>query len=262
MAQGTTHSRLSHRAASGARDFVVAPYSPRSDGRLAPTLPRECPRRSPSGPCDVRRKSQRIRKTGPRFALTVAKCHRHGGTFTIYPPGYAPYQRVPVLALSPDGQAILSENGKARKHPEAFEESVFQAALDAERHEAWSRSSEGDGVPERWWSTQRRHLELALDLTGISGAIDERRRQQISTVLAVPLLLIREESRSNLSGYHQRGTAVVKVLAAVHPGRTCALRLLLAGYLAGRWGRPQSSHPKSGSLEELPFYVEGTPAPT
>ncbi len=252
---------MSPRERNRARDFVVAPYSPDSEGVLVPVLPTECPMHSASGPCDVRRKSLRSRKTGPRFALTVAKCHRHGTIFTIYPPGYAPYQRAPVLALSADGAAILGEDGKARGDLDTFEDSVFQAALDARQRKAWPRDS-NDGVPERWWSTQRRHLELALSLTGIGKAIDERTRQLISTVLGVPLLLIREESRRRLSGYQHRGAAVWNVIAAVQPGRQRALRLLLAGHLAGRWGRPRSCHPKSRCLEELPFYIEGKPAPT
>ena len=261
MQQGPTSSRLSQRQRIGARDFVVSPYSPDSDGVLVPVLPTQCPWHSAAAPCDVRRKSQRLRKTGPRFALTIAKCHRHGAHFTIYPPGYAPYQRVPVLTLSADGAPILGNDDKARSHLEAFDGSVFQAALDARRHQAWARNSD-DGVPERWWSTQRRHLDLAVDLTGISKAIDESTRQKISTVLGVPLLLLREESQKPLCGYHDRGSAVSKVLATVHHGSQRAFRLLLAGHLAGRWGHPRSSNPRSRSLEKLPFYVAGTAAPT
>jgi len=156
---------------------------------------------------------------------------------------------------------MLSEDREADKNLVGFEESVFQAALDAERQRPWARNSEG-GAPERWWSTQRRYLELALELTGISRTIAERTRQRISTVLAVPLLVIQEASRTELRGYQQRGAAVAKILALVQPSRSRALRFLLVGHLTGRWGRPRSSNPRSRSLEDLPFYVGGTPAPT
>ena len=260
MEQGTTSFQLSGTKRNRARDFVVAPYSRDSAGVLSTTLPKECLRSSATATCDVRAKSYRIRKSGPGFALTVAKCHAHDVSFTIYPPGYAPYQRVPVLSLAADGGVILDEKDKTRSGLSAFEDSVFQAALDARERKGWARSSAGAAA--RCWSTQRRHLERSLSLTGIAKEIDKRTREQISTVLSVPLLVIREQSQKELAGYQKRGAAVSKVLAAVHRGRSCALRLLLAGHLAGGWGRPHSVNPQTRSLEELPFYVRGTPAPT
>jgi hypothetical protein len=209
----------------------------------------------------VRKKSTRARKTGPGFPLSVLKCHTHAEHFTVYPPGYAPYQRVPVLALSPDGAAILGEDQKAAKGPAVFEGSIFGAALDARRRRAWARSSEG-GAPERWWSTQGRHLDLALRLTGISRSVSERTRELVAAVLGVALLFLREGAREELHGYHERGTAVSKILSKVRGGRQRALRLLVAGHLVGCWGRPRSSDRRGRTLEDLPFPVSGTPAPT
>ena len=57
-------------------------------------------------------------------------------------------------------------------------------------------------------------------------------------------------------------TAVSMVLSRMAGGRQRSLRLLFAGSIVGLWGCPQSVSPRSDSLEELPFRLGGTPAPT
>ncbi len=188
-------------------------------------------------------------------------CRTHSQHFTLYPPGYAPYQRVPVLALSPEGSVVLDEENKSPRGLRSFERGLFQAALDARERVAWARDSRG-GAPECWWSTQRRRLEVALLLTGISKSLSDRIRERIASVLGVALLLVREQARREPHGYHEKGTAVSKVLSRMAGGRQRSLRLLFAGSLVGLWGCPQSVSPRSASLEELPFRLGGTPAPT
>jgi hypothetical protein len=191
----------------------------------------------------------------------VVQCVKHRKHFTLYPPGYAPYQRLPVVQLAPDGSAKRDQQGKALTGASAFEGTVFQAALDAKQGHAWARNSER-GVPDLWWNTQRRHLALALRLTGVSDGVDDALREQLRAALGVDPFVIRGEARRELSGYQARGCAVWRVLRKVPRGRGRASRLLLCGHLVAQWGEPWSWNPARRTLERLPFLAGSTAAPT
>jgi hypothetical protein len=245
---------------SARRFFVTTSYSPGADGALVPAIPKTCPRASPRGRrCDVRPHFSRPRKTGPCYPLTVARCHTHDCSFTLYPPAFGPYLRSPVLHLPPDGTAPLPE----KRNPQglgAFESTLFQAALDGERREAWARDSL-DGVPDRWWSTQGRHIDLAMRLLGIAQDIGSRLRERIAGVLSLDHLFLRDQARLAKDGYHERASAVCRVLRRLKRSATIALRLLFAGRLIGHWGAPRKWDPRRQVLERLPFRLPPIRAP-
>ena len=247
---------------SARRSFIISPYSPDRDGKLIAALATRCPKGVEADTaCTIKAKAWRKRKTGPGFALRVVRCKTHNEHFTLYPPGYAPYQRAPVLHLAPDGARILGEEGKALAGAKSFEGTLFEAVLDARQKRPWARNS-NKGVPDRWWNTQGRHLALALGLTGISESTDERLKEKLAMVLGVPQLVIHEVAQRPKPGYEERGKAVWSVLRRVPRGRGGALRLLLCGHLIGRWGEPWNWDPRRGALERLPFRFAGTAAPT
>jgi hypothetical protein len=208
--------------------------------------------------CDVRPHHLRPRKTGPRHPLLVVTCRSHKASFTLYPPGFAPYQRTPVLSLPPDGGTVLP--GEANEPLEAFRGTLFEAALDAKEGKAWSRNSERD-VPASWWSTQGRHIAVASRLLGVAREIGDRAREAIAAVLSVACLVLRDQSRSLGRGYRSKGEAICVVLDALG-ARTCAERLLFAGYATGLWARPWTWDPSRRCLASLPFPAPGTEAPT
>jgi hypothetical protein len=253
---------LSHNSGSSAREFfVITPYFPAAGGVLTPAMPQACPLRSAGEPtCDVRRHSVRLRKTGPGFPLTVARCHKHKGAFTLYPPGFAPYQRKPILGLAPDGTSPLPES-RSRNGLGAFEGTLLEAAMDGERQVAWPRNSER-GFPEEYWSTQGRHIKLASQLLGISAETGSRLREQIAAALSVDHLFLQEKSRSDAHGYHARSKAVCAVLRRLRRGAGVALRLLYCGHLIKRWGVPWSWDPTREVLERLPFRRPPIRSPT
>jgi hypothetical protein len=177
----------------------------------------------------------------------------------LYPPAFGPYLRAPVLALAPDGTAPLPEKGDPQGL-DAFEGTLFQAALDGERRKAWARDSL-DGVPDRWWSTQRRHLDLAQRLLGIARDIGARLRERIAGVLSLDYLFLRDQSRAEKDGYHARASAVCGVLRRLKRSATAALRLLFSGRLIGHWGAPRHWDPRRQTLERLPFRLPPIRAP-
>jgi hypothetical protein len=118
-----------------------------------------------------------------------------------------------------------------------------------------------NGAPERWWSTQGRHLDLALRLLGIAGDIGARLRERIAGVLSIDHLLLRDLSRLEKDGYHARASAVCRVLCRLKQSAAAALRLLLAGRLIGHWGAPRNWDPRRHVLEPLPFRLPPIRAP-
>jgi hypothetical protein len=245
---------------SARRFFVTTGYFPGAGGVLEPAIPATCPQASSGGKrCDVRPHFLRRRKTGPCFPLTVARCHTHDCSFTLYPPAFGPYLRAPVLHLAPDGTSPLPAE-KDLRGLEAFEGTLFQAALDGERRKAWARDSL-DGVPDRWWSTQGRHLDLAQRLLGIAQDIGTRLRVRIASVLSLDHLFLRDQARTDEDGYHSRSSAVCRVLRRLKQTASSALRVLFCGRLIGHWGTPRHWDPRRQVLEPLPFRLPPIRAP-
>lgn len=172
-------------------------------------VPQECPWRDPEAPCDIVQHSLRARKTGPDHALVVCRCHAHGAWFSVYPAGFVPYARRPLLDVAGSGSP-----------------SYEAAAREAAAGHAWPRLSDG----ERSWSTQRR---LIRRLSEAFGAFDVAARDVVGIALGLPLRLL--SHLAGAVGYRARGRAVVAVLDGVGDELD---RVLLAGALARAWGHP------------------------
>lgn len=172
-------------------------------------VPTECPWRDPSAPCDVVRHALRGRKTGPEHAILVCQCYAHGAWFSVYPEGFLPYSRRPLLDVPGSGSP-----------------SYETAAREAAAGQAWLRLSDG----ERSWSTQRR---LIRRLCEAFGAFDLAVRDVVAIALRLPLRLLARLAQA--VGYRARGHAVVDLLDVFGGDLD---RVLLAGALAGAWGHP------------------------
>jgi hypothetical protein len=241
------------------RPFICTPYIRGPDGQLVATLPDCCPIRACSPgtttDCELRTAYSRPRKTGPPHPLAVVECRTHGAAFTLYPPGYAPYRRQPVLRLSPDGSPILHEKGRDAERAD-FDGTLFQSALDARDGVAWARESGGPSPPERYWPTQGRHLSLAARITGVARELGERVRVSIAMLLSVDGLGLHEGAQA--TGYRALGKAICAVLAKLRGQARRALDLLRCGALVGRWGEPLHWDADRGVLERAPFPTRGT----
>ena len=233
------------------RPFIVTTYSPDAEGRLFAQMPACCPLSEsvPEQPCRLAVDHQRDRKTGPRHPLTVAVCHAHGCGFTLYPTGYAPYRRQPVLQVAPDGEPAPGDG-----HDD-FADTVFEAAAAAKAGRAWARITE-DNPPERWWGTQGRHLGLAARLTGVAHDLVTGVRETIAAALSVSTLVLREHAKAQ--GYRAVGRAVCDVLHRLRGGPRRAQHLLVCGHLVGHWGAPWRWDAKRRLMERSPFLRRGT----
>ncbi len=123
---------LSPRSAKEGRAFLSAPYVLRENGRYrCAGRPSQCPKAEPGQSCRIKRQGQRTRKTGPAFALDVMLCHTHGGSFTVYPPGYGPYDRESMAPLGPSGEPLQ----EAASQSEQASEPLQETASDSKRKE-------------------------------------------------------------------------------------------------------------------------------
>lgn len=241
---------------SARRAFVVTPYVLATEGSLVPALPDRCPQASAGTDqtCRISAHHQRKRKTGPQFPLTVARCAGHHCAFTLYPPGYAPYRRQAVVRVGPDGTRMHGDEPGTLAHE--FESTLFEASVAASEGRAWARETARD-PPERWWTTQGRHLRLASRIVGVARESSERTREAVAAALSVDTLLLRDLARS--TGYRALGRAVCAVLRRLREGAVTAVRLLRCGHLIGHWGEPLHWDPKRGVLERGPFPLAEPP---
>jgi hypothetical protein len=242
------------------RPFLVTPYVADAAGRLRPAMPSCCPLGAGDGEsgCALCVHHERFRKTGPFHPLTVVRCRAHGASFTLYPPGYAPYRRQSLLRLSPDGVPVETDAAVAGERRD-FEGTLFEAAFDARDARAWARDADGH-VADRWWGTQGRHLRLAARLVGVGCDLAERVREALATVLSVGALSLRE--RSCAKGYRGIGAAVCDVLLQLSGGARRAFTLCVCGHLAGKWGEPLVWDAKRQVVERSPFLAGGTSGAT
>lgn len=221
---------------------MQAPYERDESGRLGAPLPERCPCGDGSSDCRVGFRGHRLRKTGPRIALMVARCHRHGISFTVYPPAYVPYGRAAVTPVDLEGRRVEAEPGA----PVAVADTLWEAALDAAADRRWP---ETDGtVGSR--RTQGRRLGLGAWLFGLLS--EARLRERVAAVMTIPALALHEATRSyaGLTRWRDRAKLMLHLL-----GRCLASglpeMLLAAGYVTGLWGRPSRWDPGGKRLRSL-----------
>ena len=260
------------------RAFTVTPYAADAAGVMVASMPSSCSRREAGDPrdpaCCLRENHRRDRKTGPLFALTVARCGPHRWAFTLYPPGHVPYGRIAIAPVRSDGALIKDASPGERTGEEApvaplgertgeeapvappsFSDTVFGAAIDAAAGRAWPRAH-----PARpaHWRTQGRRLVRGAQLVGIAPTTPDdevRHREQMARHLGVPTLLLVEQARQwgKARGYRERGAAIALVIAEMEASRRISDRLMCAGALGRLWGQPSRWYPDTRVLHRLPF---------
>jgi hypothetical protein len=186
----------------------------------------------------VRRHGERDRKCGPGHALTVARCRVHELAFTLYPLGWTPYGRVPLIAVSPDA-ALLSSALEVAASPSL-------SATPGHRR------------------TRVRAIRIAALWLGLSGD----RHGAVAAALDFDLAAheARRSAYARAPTWHRRAQIVTEAHGAMSPDRRLE-RLLMAGFRAGCIGRPWGVDSVTGALVPLVSSSEsaasrGPPAPS
>lgn len=239
-------------------------YHVDDQGRMVAAMPSQCPCAGEHvEACHVVVDHFRERKTGPEHPLAVLRCTTHGRAFTVYPPGHVPYGREAIVRIAPDGSRLDAAEGNPPLRDTVsslFADTWFQAALDGARGVYWNPYPP-DGTDFQWWSTQSRRLEKATQWLGVAPGMPEALRELISAAIEVDLLRLRTASQgiATTPGYRSRGEAVRGVLAEVVRGPCILERMLLAGHVAGLWGRPLRWDASAHILRSAPFPAREIP---
>ena len=211
---------------ANSRPFLITPYvqvSP-DEAELRPIVPQFCPHMltddSTRTLCKIELRHRRRRKTGPGYPLSVMCCTAHACTFTLYPPGFAPYQRKPVLKLSPCGHRVFGEGDPLETD---FESTMFEGAVidtSKDRH-------------------RPRSALRAARIVGVACDLAARLREQIASALSVSAGPLHWLSRSSKDAW--ASTREILTQLNMHRGyvyKYQARDLLVSGCLAGYWGEP------------------------
>ena len=172
------------RSLSGLRrttDFIVSPYLPDALGQMQPIIPSGCLQQADVQTCHLVCQMRRERKCGPGYALVVLYCRTHHCCFTLYPPGYYPYARLPLLNLKPDG-ALSSTDGLERDPFDGTRLELITPRLPALIGKADNELEASNKATRR--QASRAQVKFAATLLGIS--VEEYTlREQVAVVLAL-----------------------------------------------------------------------------
>jgi hypothetical protein len=221
---------------------VQAAYEVDAEGQLRMPLPARCPLGEDGSPCRVLAHHRRERKSGPEHPVAVCRCHTHGVSFTVYPPGHVPYGRIAMVAADSEGRRVRGD---------ALGSTVLSAVLDASEGEG-EIGDDGAGASRAHRRTQGRRIGLCAAIVGIGGVLSEQVRGRIADALSVPLLTLRAMAQTYAASrsMRERAGAVRRVLKYMDLARR-RIGLLVAGHFAGLWGRPSYWDPCSQMLRAL-----------
>ena len=179
-----------------------------------------------------------------------------------------------MAPVSEDGVLLrrVADEDEAEPAPQplAWEQTLFVAALEASRGQAWVREAwpwtrEAESVPnaEALWATQLRWMRRCEALLGLAPEMTPSTREQLAWQLGVPCLVLIAASQSlaGFRGYRARGQVVVRIMRQLPVRPRLVDDLVAAGYVAGLWGRPSRWDPGGaggGVLRPL-FRDAGTP---
>ena len=225
---------------------MVTVYRMDEAGKWRPMMPSQCPWGCDGEGCVVTAHSERDRKTGPVVALVVVKCKTHRRFFTLYPRGWVPYGRSPIVPIgavdgaNTDAVAEALPSGEPGSvAPVAWRPTAFGEALAAAVGDLWTVEPRAAGTSRKMWGrTQARQIAAAGQRLGLS---EETRGAEIAAAeLGVGLEVhSRERERFGSSRKRKvRGAAVERVVSSLVVDEGLLGRMLRTGASTRAWGRP------------------------
>ena len=239
---------LARKPAYALRRVVTAAYFFDRIGRLRPERPKRCARLDGGGECRISFHRWRLRKCGVEHALACFICLKHACSFTVYPPGWLPFGRRPLVHVTASGFEV----GGLGDGAEAWRETVFGGAVDASAKRLWPLTASGSKEwedrhgrePYGVRRTQARHVKGVLGLLALTVEL-ARERPTVAAVLEFDLSRIAVCAARPRDGppLVACGAKGAELLSAVGRPR----RRMLSGFVrlgADRqyWGPPINTH--------------------
>lgn len=229
---------LSSKPVTGTRPFVISPYNSDKSGRLVPLRPDKCTKAvaGAGGECLIRIAKWRSRACGPIFALAVGRCRSHICDFTIYPLGWTPYGRRPLVDLASDGEPRVEDESVP------WQESEFMASVDAEQKSKWPETGKQSRANGGYFRTQQRHVSGACALFTINIDATKSAREISAATLGVGLAHFEQSVRRIRARdgplWQSRGREGMAILSEFKPKRDTYVKLLALGQKQKYWGTP------------------------
>jgi len=236
--------------------FMAAAYNT-NERETRAQLPNICPCGLQDGlPCEISLNHNRVRVTGPGF-VHVVQCKTHRKAFTIYPPGYVPYGRRAITStVTPDGNSVILDGDDALQ---SFQQTMFDAAVDAANDKIWSKDCYTDPSEKRF-NTQLRQIIRSIVMLGLSPEQAEK-HGAVTEILNVPGQLLHENAAVMLdqkSTIRDAGQAVCNILEKLsvqaQTGLNVFMQLAICGHLAGLWPPLHWWCAKTGKLLSVDRY--------
>lgn len=237
--------------------FVCSPYFPaETDGALTCEIPDVCPLGIQLGEqhtCVVTFNYLRERKTGPCIPLVIVQCLTHNISFTIYPPGYVPYGREPLVDIALDGFPIEAELEK-NDIVNSFSGTLFDAALMASQGVFYPKEGPYD-LPMICYDTQLNHIKKSALLLGIAETSQVSHNGHLAEALNIPRQFQIEQS-SHIPGQPwnsiKSGQSIRQILENVP--RDCLFeRLVSCGFMCRIWPPLYIWNAEAGTLYKSAF---------
>ena len=168
------------------QSFIILPYIVLPDRRLCPEKPLLCVHsKADVKDCKISIKRWRARLHGPGFPLVSMACRVHGISFTVYPPGWLPYSRSPIMHVDHMGRLPSSVVESSQN---SWDFTLFKGLFDISKKNKWPEELNlGPGNFARALGpcrrTQRRHCKGALTLLGLMNTSFS---SSISTLTGTP----------------------------------------------------------------------------
>lgn len=206
-------------------------------------MPSFCPDSGDSKTCDVGCYRRRRRAFGPGHLLVVCYCVGHYRYFTVYPLGWEPFGRKPLVPLTPDGADIDFGNNAA----DAWSATLFQALIDAARGLRWPDIANltlwpiDCALPVRTFRTQCRHIDGAIRLFALDAG-QEGAWPLLIARLGIDLGVFKGTAGKARDGplWRARGEKGREILRALDlPCRKILAPLIDIGKNQGYWGSPR-----------------------
>jgi hypothetical protein len=167
-------------------------------------------------------------------------------SFTVYPPGHVPYGRKAIAPVAQDGEMAFSSDDERPPGRLAWEQTLFAAAFDAANGDLWAIDQypwtfeQDPAVDPRRRTTQRRRVFKAARIVGADPTIGDSDRLAIAEELGVPGLRLRDAAVrfDRAGGLQDRACVITDLVRELRPRRSLVNGLLVAGHVAGQWGRP------------------------
>jgi len=173
----------------------------------------------------------------------VCHCRVHERYFTVYPPGWQPFGRKPLIPLTPDGADIDFKKGDV----DGWSSTLFQAIVDAASGKRWPDTCNltlwpPDGaLPVRSFRTQCRHIDGALKFFALNP--DQQGDWPFLVArLGIDLAVFKTTAGKARDGprWRAQGELGREILSALHmPCRKLLTAFIDIGKNQGYWGSPR-----------------------